>query len=189
MTTRIGSLFINQADNVGNAIYNRLQANLKISKTGSVLSSHELATYHFITVTSQDLKAKHSSHPLKAEVSECLMSFNTQTSELVTLKAMGSAKIDEIDDVQPISTVLCDSLLKIFRLSEQTIMYVSNTPENSYRTTIENVWTVKDRIYGEYDVEVNGFTDKSFRYRNWCFRRENCWCKHTRTQVRGSSSN
>jgi hypothetical protein len=166
LTTRIENLFINQADNVGNAIYNRLQANLKISKTGSVLSSHELATYHFITVTSQELKAKYSSHPLKAKVSECLMSFKTQTSELVTLKAMGSATIDEIDDVQPISTVLCDSLLKIFKLSEQTIMYVANTSENSYRTTIENVWTVKDRIYGEYDVEVNGFTDKSFRYRN-----------------------
>jgi hypothetical protein len=148
-TTRMKNLFINQADNIGDAIYKRLQANerVKLSKTGSALSWDELETYHFITFPSQELKAKYSSHPLKAQVSECLMSFNTQISELITLKSLGSATIDEIDS-QPISTALCDSLLKIFKLSEQTIMYVTNTSENSDRTTIENVRSAKDSING-----------------------------------------
>jgi len=82
------------------------------------------------------------------------------------LKTLNSEIIDEINDVQPISKALCESLLNIFDISQLISMYGKNTPENHYHTTIENVWTSKDRIYVEYDIEVNGFTDKSFRYRN-----------------------
>jgi hypothetical protein len=165
LTTRMESMYLSQADTVGNAIYNRLQANLKIKKSGSVLSTNELSKYRFMIVKSKSLRDEYSFHPLKAKVSEYLESFEIRASELLTLGSTGSI-INEVNEVQPMTATLCDSLLKIFELSEEITMYEKNTPENSYRTTIENVWTEKDRSYGEYDVEVNGITDKSFYYRN-----------------------